>query len=162
VFLSQMCGRVCVSITNIVICVILFLLSGWYWYYVAVAIPVHDVAAIVVYVISAFVLILLATLGIVAVIKRFENLLLYFAAIMMVMFVFGLIQLALVIYSSRDCKNTNNPFTFICGLTTVQAAWQYWLPSATILLANILAFTFSLILKKIWTGEEGGGNNNYY
>jgi len=152
----------CLSITLIILCILFSLLSGWYWYYIYVAAPVQDIPALVIYVISGIIMIVLSILGILAVVKHYENLLIYFIFIMIALFILGLVQIALVIYSSRDCQNQSNPFTFICNIPLQQAAWEYWAPSTAILICNFALFIFAIAIKQRWQKEIGGGLNNYY
>jgi len=155
------CGcRAVFSVLTIIICVILFLLSGWYWWYIDLAVQNPDVTAIVLYAISGVLLIVMAIIGIAAVFKRSETLICYFAIVMMVMFVFSLIQVALTVYSLYDCANKSNPFTFICDLGFGESTTAYWIPTITILVGTLTGFIFALILKCLWKEKED--NETYY
>jgi len=142
------------SVIMIVTCVVLFLLSGWYWWYLTLAVAAPDYAALVLYAISGVLLILMAILGIIAVAKTYENLICYFAIVMMVMCVFSLIQVGITIWSSKTCDNKSNPFTFICKLQDQDAVLQYWLPTGSIIIVTFLAFIFAMILRKLWKNKE--------
>jgi len=153
------CGVKLLGIIEVLLCFLLMALSAFYFYYLSIAISVHDIAAEAVYVISAVVLILMGILGIYATIKKSESLISNFAVVMLVMFVLGLIQIILVIYSGSHCDSSSNPFTFICDLSNDNKFVLYWFPQVALLVVNALAFIFAMIQKRMWN-KEGGGN--YY
>jgi len=147
------CQKV-LGIITIIICILLFGISGWYWWYLFLALEAPDYAALVLYAISGVLLILMAILGIVAVIKSYENLICYFGVVMIVMCVFSMIQVGLTIWSSKTCNNKSNPFTFICKLENNDAVLQYWIPTGSIIVITLLAFIFAMILRRMWRQEE--------
>jgi len=156
-----MCGCRCVfSVLTIIICVILFLLSGWYWWYIDLAIEDSDVTAIVLYAISGVLLIIMAIIAVAAVFKKSDTLICYFAIVMMVMFVFSLVQVGLTVYSLYDCSNTSSPFSFICTLGFGAATTSYWVPTASILAGTLVGFIFAMILKCLW--KQSDDKETYY
>jgi len=137
----------------IFICILLFLLSGWYWWYLFLALDAPDYAALVLYAISGLLLIIMSILGIVAVAKNYENLMCYFGVVMLVMCIFSLIQVALTVWAYKTCDNKSNPFSFICRLDN-DAFLQYWLPTGSVIVVTLLAFIFAMVLRKIYLREE--------
>jgi len=158
------CGCRCVfSVLTIIICVILFLLSGWYWWYIdlAVTAATPDVTAIVLYAISGVLLIVMSIIGVCAIFKKSDNLICYFAIVMMVMFIFGIVQIGLTVYSKSQCNSTTgtsnssgNPFSFICGLGLGEADVGYWIPTISILAGTLIGFIFAIILKCLWKKDD--------
>jgi len=143
------------GIVIIILCIILFGLSGFYWWYLFLALAAPDYAGLVLYGISGVLLILMSILGILAILKTYENLLCYFAVVMIIMCIFSLIQVAVTIWSSKTCSNKNNPFTFICKLETNNSVVQYWLPTGLIIATTLLSFIFACVLQRMWSkGEE--------
>jgi len=153
-------SRKCVGITFIVCCILLILLSGWYWYYLGLGAASGDIAAIILYIISGLLLVLFGILGIVATIKSYETLLLYHNIVMIAMLIVGILEIILAGVSLRNCTSPSNPFQFICTLNNSNDTLQFWLPSATIMIGNILALIFGCILRKMIKGEEEDAN--YY
>eukprot|EP01119_Soliformovum_irregulare_P006941 TRINITY_DN19351_c0_g1_i1.p1 TRINITY_DN19351_c0_g1~~TRINITY_DN19351_c0_g1_i1.p1 ORF type:complete len:160 (-),score=27.70 TRINITY_DN19351_c0_g1_i1:140-619(-) len=151
------------TVIFIILCALLFLFSAWYWYYLYVAVGRGDTAAIVIYIISALLLIIMAFIGILSALRMFKTVIIYFAIVMLVMFILGVVQLCVVIYSSTACNSEDNPFTFICNLDPKNAGVAYWIPTGLILLLNLLCAIFSLVLRSTWEPkEEKGGPKNYY
>jgi hypothetical protein len=56
---------------------------------------------------------------------------------MISLFVWGIIQMALVIYSSTNCHNDINPFVFICDMSFHDAAAYFYFPASLLLLMNV-------------------------
>jgi len=154
------CSRKCVGITFIVCCILLICLSAWYWYYLALGAASGDIAAIILYIISGLLLVLFGILGIVATIKSYETLLLYHNIVMITMLIVGILEIILAGVSLRNCTSASNPFQFICTLNNNNDTLQFWLPSATIMIGNILALIFGCMLRKMIKGEEEDAN--YY
>jgi len=107
-----------------------------------------DVAAMAAAAISAVFLIVVSIAGIVVSIKEKEGGLGQFGVAMISMFVWGLIQLILVILSYDDCGDGSNPLTFICHLTRQEAIAYYFFPASLLLIANLCGGTFGCLLKK--------------
>jgi len=154
------CSKKCIGITFIVCCIFLILLSAWYWYYLALGASNGDIAAIIIYIISGILLVLFGLLGILATIKSYETLLLYHNIVMITMLIIGIIQIILAGISLNNCTSASNPFQFICSLKNNNDELQFWLPSITIMIGNILALIFGCILRKQIKGEEEDAN--YY
>jgi len=154
----------CVKVSLSFFCIFLILLSGFYFYYLSVAITgVLDITAVIIYSISALVIILIGLIGLYSTYRRKTTLLTYFTAINFLMFLLGVVQVGLAGWSLDNCQNLNNPFIFICNISLLQASWEFWLPTVAIMVLNIFCFIFSIILLQIWKKEEGGGGKeNYY
>jgi len=118
-----------------------------------------DITALVLYAVSALVIMIIAILGLYSTAKQKKSILTYFAAINFLMFALGVVQIGLAGWALGNCQVLTNPFIFICNLNNVQAGYQFWLPTSAIMLLNILCFIFSVILINL-LGK--GDLDNYY
>mmetsp|Transcript_15809 Transcript_15809/g.22016 ORF Transcript_15809/g.22016 Transcript_15809/m.22016 type:complete len:161 (-) Transcript_15809:66-548(-) len=147
-----------------VLCIILLCLSGWYWYYLSIAVPNKDWTAVVIYFISGGLVVFMSILGAIGAWKKYSALLLYFAVVMVIMLILGILQIILVAVAQKDCGKKNNAFDFVCdigGGSKEDLLW-FWLPTCALLLTNLLCFFFALAVRKLTKNEEGGTANNYY
>jgi len=127
-------------------CIILFLLSGFYFYYLTLAASVLDITALAIYAISLVIIMAIIGLGLFATYKEKISRLNDFSAINLLLFLLGVVQIALAASALGNCQTSNSPFIFICSLSYVQKAYQFWLPTALIMMFNILCSIFSVIL----------------
>jgi uncharacterized membrane protein len=139
-------------------CIILLLLSGFYWYYFKTALSNGpDWSAVIVDIISAVLLILLSIAGIIGIVKKNETIISNFNASMVIIFLFTLAQLIVTIYSSQNCTD-KNIFSFICGMSS-STAWLYWFPMACMVVDSLIGFSFGFYLVRLWRKDDPG---NYY
>jgi len=157
----------CRGVTRIILLVLSIILGGlsaWYWYYVYLSVsgPTTDVAALIVYVISGFILLFMGVLGVIAALKQSIKLLTYFVMVLAVMFILGVIQIILTVASLRDCSDNSNPLTFICDMDTNEQIREFWVPSISIVVGVMANFVVAMILRRILTKEGEPESHNYY
>ena len=56
---------------------------------------------------------------------------------MISLFVWGIIQMVLVVWSDFSCDNDTNPLTFICDMSLRDAAAFFYFPASLLLLMNV-------------------------
>ncbi|GAM20426.1 hypothetical protein SAMD00019534_036010 [Acytostelium subglobosum LB1] len=118
-------------------------LTAPYFIYMVEAYNVKAWLAFGLYIASAFILLVLAVIGLISAIKKNRGLLLYFAMTNMVMLIFGVAQIIVTSLTLTNCDDENNNFNFLCSKNTA----GYFAPVAVLLFINLIATVFSLVLR---------------
>jgi hypothetical protein len=123
-----------------------------YWYYVNTSSsqPNSDATTLVLYIISAILLIAVAACGCFGTFFLSVALLAMFAMVNLVMYVFEVVQVILTYVTYLDCQDQgnrfpNSPFTFICQQGT-NDGW-YWVPVLILIYINICAVISACCLR---------------
>jgi len=143
-------------ILTIISCGVLICATGPYWYYIAI--QPSDVVNIVFFLISALTILILCTLGIVAALKKWKAVLLYFfSLIMLVMVMFTLAQVTLTFIALSNCSDTGSFFHFMCQINTI----VYFAHSTVIIIVALCASVCAYMLKRRLVMQEKDPDNVY-
>ncbi|KAF2070370.1 hypothetical protein CYY_008313 [Polysphondylium violaceum] len=116
-----------------------------YWIYMKYAIDDNAYVGMAIYIVSAVILIILAILAFVGSIKKMRSLLLYFAIVMIVMLIFGIVQIIITNLDIANCDDSgvDDNFSFLCAISKP----AYYVPMAILLFINLFGAVVSLILR---------------
>jgi len=143
------------TILTVVACVVLFLATGPYYYYLSVAPDVAQDTAI--FIVSAATVMVLSILGIYGALKKKKGVLLYFALIMMVMLSFTAVQIALTFVALSNCADTSQFFHFMCNVE--QAV--FFAHSTIIIIVAIMCSVSAYLLRRRLQKQEEDPDNKY-
>ncbi|EGG17883.1 hypothetical protein DFA_08884 [Cavenderia fasciculata] len=124
-----------------------------YWIYMKIAIDHDSYVPMGIYIASAIILLILAFLGIFGAIRKSRGLLLYFAVVMIMMFLFGIAQIIVTALDVAGCgDDPSSNFSFLCSVNTV----GYYVPVGILLFINIFGAVMALWLRyKLVHDTEG-------
>eukprot|EP01101_Sappina_pedata_P000243 TRINITY_DN10247_c0_g1_i1.p1 TRINITY_DN10247_c0_g1~~TRINITY_DN10247_c0_g1_i1.p1 ORF type:complete len:164 (-),score=32.95 TRINITY_DN10247_c0_g1_i1:120-611(-) len=142
-------------ILTIVSCVVLFLATGPFYYYISVA-P-DDEVNVSFFAISASMLMILSILGFIGAIKKWKPVLLYFSLIMLVMVMFTVAQITLTFVALSNCGDVDDFFHFMCEINEI----VYFAHSTVIIVIGLVCAVCAFMLRRRLSIQENDPDNVY-
>jgi len=153
VFAFCTCSIAVFTIFLIVGCVLLWLLTAPYWYYIAER-P-DSVVNDIFFSISAAIIIIMGCVGIYGALKKKKAVLLYFAVVMILMFCFTTVQIILTFIALSDCNDPDSFFHFMCD---IEQGVYFGHAFATLVITAVDAVLALLLQWRIKKQEEDPDN----